>query len=146
MALRGPELTVRFERAGACCRVTGRFRQGRPFAVSHMGGASRLPHDLATFVVERELGLAGGFFNLTAHGAVFRSSGRKETRPGRDVIRAHRTALDAAEEQVNAAVGAWKAGAGGPVPDVLTAADRAWAELAEGGGIELVWPRRPLPT
>ena len=43
------------------CRVVARRRTGPPFPVSAMGGAFRLPHDLGTFVVERELGLRGGF-------------------------------------------------------------------------------------
>jgi hypothetical protein len=98
------ELWVRFEKVTGApvCRVVAWRRTGKPFPVSCMGGASRLPHDLGTFVVERELGLSGGFFDLTAHGAIFRSSGRRMTKPGRALILAHRTELDEAENAVNA--------------------------------------------
>ena len=94
------DLTVRFEKGASGCRVEAWRRTGKPFPVSTMGGATGLPHDLVTFVVERELGLSGGFFNLTAHGAIFRSSRRRFTRPGRALIAAHRADLDAAERTV----------------------------------------------
>jgi hypothetical protein len=140
----GTELTVRFERPDgwAGCVVTARRRVGKPFPVSHMGGTA-LPHDLVTFVVERELRLAGGFVNLTAHGAVFRSSGRKFTRPGRAVIAAHKASLDEAEARVNALVAEWEAGR--PVP-ALDEAAAAWAALAPGEALELTWPVLPLPA
>ena len=104
------DLTVRFEKGASGCRVEAWRRTGKPFPVSTMGGATGLPHDLVTFVVERELGLNGGFFNLTAHGAIFRSSRRRFTRPGRALIAAHRADLDAAERTVNTTANAWRAG------------------------------------
>jgi hypothetical protein len=141
------ELTVRFEKAADApvCRVVARRRTGRPLPVSSMGGATRLPHDLATFVVERELGLRGGFFNLTAHGAIFRSSRRRMTRPGRALILDHRAELDDAERAVNAAHAEWRAGRHTAVTAVLADADRAWAALAPGAALELTWPILPLP-
>src|SRR5215217_3589690 len=84
-------MTVWFEKTTHNqCVVTARARDRKPFAVSHMAGTRRMPHDLATFVVERELAIAGGFFNLVAHGAIFRSSGRRPTRPGRAITDADR--------------------------------------------------------
>jgi hypothetical protein len=140
-------MTVRFEKVdgASACRVTARRAVGKPFPVSCMGGATRLPHDLATFVVERELGVRGGFFNLTAHGAIFRSSKRPFTRPGRQLIAEHRAELDAAETLVNAEQDAWRAGRPTPVAAVLDEADRAWAALPAGAALELTWPRLPLP-
>src|SRR4051812_16799669 len=71
-------VTVRFAKTDTNqCVVTGWTRDRKPFPVSHMAGASRMPHDLATFVIEQHLSISGGFFNLVAHGAVFRSSGRR---------------------------------------------------------------------
>jgi hypothetical protein len=143
----GSELWVRFEKVTGApvCRVVAWRRTGKQFPVSCMGGASRLPHDLGTFVVERELRLRGGFFNLTAHGAIFRSSRRRMTRPGRALILAHRTELNDAENAVNAAQASWKAGRITPVAAALTEADRAWADLPSGGSLELIWPTLPLP-
>jgi hypothetical protein len=142
------DLTVRFEKVAdsPVCRVVARRRTGKPFPVSAMGGASRLPHDLATFVVERELGLRGGFVNLTAHGAIFRSSRRRPTKPGRALIVVHRAELDAAEHAVNAAHADWRAGRDTPATAALAAADRAWAALAPGESLDLTWPTLPLPA
>jgi len=139
------DLTVRFEKGTAVCRVEARRRTGKPFPVSTMGGAAGLPHDLVTLVVERELGLRGGFFNLTAHGAIFRSSRRRFTRPGRALIAAHRADLDGAEHAVNAAAGAWRAGRPTPAATALDAAERDWSGLPVGDALELTWPTLPLP-
>jgi hypothetical protein len=136
------DLTVRFQKGANGCRVEAWRRTGKPFPVSTMGGATGLPHDLVTFVVERELGLNGGFFNLTAHGAIFPSSRRRFTRPGRALIAAHRADLDAAERTVNTTADAWRAGR--PTP-ALDAAAAAWSGLAVGESIELTWPTLPLP-
>ena len=136
------DLTVRFEKGASGCRVEALRRTGKPFPVSTMGGATGLPHDLVTFVVERELGLSGGFFNLTAHGAIFRSSRRRFTRPGRALIAVHRADLDAAERTVNTTANAWRAGR--PTP-ALDAAAAAWSGLAVGESIELTWRTLPLP-
>src|SRR5215218_6087116 len=54
-------LTVRFEKGTTNrCLVTAWARDRKPFPVSHMAGASRMPHDLATFVIEQSLSIAGG--------------------------------------------------------------------------------------
>jgi hypothetical protein len=139
------DLTVRFEKGAGWCRVEARRRTGKPFPVSTMGGATGLPHDLVTFVVERELGLAGGFVNLTAHGAIFRSSRRRFTRPGRALIAAHRADLDEAERTVNTTAYAWREGRPTPSNAALDAAAAAWSGLPVGGSIELVWTTLPLP-
>jgi hypothetical protein len=139
------DLTVRFEKGARGCRVEAWRRTGKPFPVSTMGGAVGLPHDLVTFVVERELGLNGGFVNLTAHGATFRSSRRRFTRPGRALIAAHRADLDAAEGTVNAAAADWKAGRPTPAARALDEVERAWAKLPRGGALELTWRTLPLP-
>jgi hypothetical protein len=139
------DLTVRFQKGASVCRVEAWRRTGKPFPVSTMGGGTGLPHDLVTFVVERELGLCGGFFNLTAHGAIFRSSRRRFTRPGRALIAAHRADLDAAERTVNATADTWRAGRPTSASAALDAAASAWSGLAVGESIELTWPTLPLP-
>jgi hypothetical protein len=139
------DLTVLFQKGARVCPVEAWRRTGKPFPVSTMGGASGLPHDLVTFVVERELGLTGGFFNLTAHGAIFRSSRRRFTQPGRTLIAAHRPDLDAAERTVNATANAWRAGGATPAGAALDTAAAAWSGLAVGESIELTWPTLPLP-
>jgi hypothetical protein len=140
------DLTVRFEKGANGCRAEAWRRTGTPFPVSTMGGATGLPHDLVTLVVERELRLDGGFFNLTAHGAIFRSSRRKFTRPGRALIAAHRAELDAAEGTVNAAVNAWRAGRPTPASRALDSAAAVWSALPVGASIELTWKTLPLPN
>jgi hypothetical protein len=140
-------MTVRFEKTeDGLCEVTAWAHDRAPFRVSLMGGGRgpRTPHDLVTFVVERELGLAGGFFNLTAHGATFRSHGRRRTRPGRDLILANRSALDDAERTVHAHEDAWAAGRPTPAGSELAAAADRWRALAPGESFELDWPRLPL--
>ena len=139
------DLTVRFEKGAGRCRVEAWRRIGKPFPVSTMGGATGLPHDLVTFVVERELGLDGGFFNLTAHGAIFRSSRRRFTKPGRALIVAHRADLDEAERTVNTPASAWRDGRHTPANAALDAAAAAWSDLAVGESFELVWTTLPLP-
>ena len=143
----GYVMTVRFERTeDGTCRVTARARDRRPFAVSHMAAGAGLPHDLATFAVERALGLPGGFFNMTAHGAVFRSSGRRRTRPGRAVVLANREALEDAERVVHEHQDRWARGLPTPAGTALREAAERWSALAPGQAFEEPWPRLPLPV
>src|SRR5215213_3284240 len=133
-------MTVRFEKTTHNhCVVTARARDRKPFAVSHMAGTMRIPHDLATFVVERELAIAGGFFNLVAHGAIFRSSGRRPTRPGRAVIVANRAELEVAVRMVHQEQELWGALLSTAVGAVRTDADRRWEALPAGEAFELAW-------
>jgi hypothetical protein len=140
-------LTVRFEKTDTNqCVVTAWARDRKAFPVSHMAGASRMPHDLATFVIERNLSIAGGFFNLVAHGAVFRSSGRRITRSGRALIVANRAALEDAERTVHQAHSMWGRHLPTPAGPALTDTDERWRALDPGGFFELAWYRLPLPA
>ena len=113
-----------------------------------MAAGADVPHDLATFVVEEALDLRHGFWGCVADGATFRSTGRTRTRQGRDVIAAHRDALDEAEVLVNEQFFAWRRG-DVVDPTVQAALDEtrdAWAALAEGDELVRTWPHRGRPA
>lgn len=141
-------MTVRFEKLPEqrVARVTAWARDRRPFVISQMACTESLPHDLAGFAAEQALGIADGFFNLIAHGAVFASSGRRRTRPGRAVIVANRQGLLAGEHLVHGAWDDWRAGRPTPAAAALDDVARRWRDLPAGQGFELVWERRPLPV
>jgi hypothetical protein len=105
-----------------------------------------LPHDLAQFVVEASLGLEHGFWNLLANGATFKSVGRRQTRPGRQLIVAHRQELNAVEGAVNAHVHAWRDGRLTPAGPALDAMLARWRSLAVGEELVVEWPTRRLPA
>lgn len=104
-----------------------------------------LPHDLAQFVVEATLGLEGGFWNLVANGATFKSLGRRQTKPGRQLIAAHRAELNEAEKVVNAHVAAWRDGDPTPVGPALDAMLARWRALRVGEELVVEWPTWRLP-
>jgi hypothetical protein len=105
-----------------------------------MASGRDLPHDLAQFVVERELGLKHGFWGVLARGGSFKSvPGRRQSEPGRQITRAHRAELEEAEALVNAHVRAWKAGLGRPTGAALDAMLIRWRDLAVGDELHLNW-------
>lgn len=104
-----------------------------------------LPHDLAQFVVELTLGLEEGFWNLVANGATFKSLGRRQTKPGRQLIAAHRAELNEAEKVVNAHVAAWRDGDPTPVGPALDAMLARWRALRVGEELVVEWPTWRLP-
>src|SRR5262249_46779953 len=92
----------------------------RPFQGTTMAAGRDLPHDLAQFVIERELGIRDGFWGLLAHGAWFASvPGRRPTQPGRALVRAHQEALATGEGIVNTHFFAWRHGQPTPVGSAL---------------------------
>src|SRR5690349_23420672 len=87
----------------------------RPFEGSTMAAGRDIPHDLAQFTIERALDIRDGFWGLLAHGASFASvPGRRPTRPGRELARAHHAALMMVEGVVNGHYAAWQRGAETP--------------------------------
>jgi hypothetical protein len=115
--------------------------------VSAGGGGSTghnpLPHDLAQLVVERELGLPFGFWGAVAAGATFRTlvaGGRKRTRPGVAVIRAHVEEIDEAEHLFHRHVDNWLRGQSTPAKDALDEALARWQAIDEHQSIELEFP------
>ena len=105
-----------------------------------MAAGADLPHDLATFVIERELCLDHGFWGCVADGATFRSLRRNRTPQGKAVIAAHRPQLDEAEERVNAAFFAWREGRPTEVRPALDDMLGRWRAVDEGGTLVLDWP------
>jgi hypothetical protein len=92
---------------GRLCTWGAELPKHRQILGSTMGtraARTDLPHDLAQFVVEVTLGPEEGFWNLVANGATFTSVGRRQTKPGRQLIAAHRAELNEVEKLVNAHV------------------------------------------
>lgn len=104
-----------------------------------MAAGGDVPHDLATFVVERALGIEFGFWGCVAEGATFRTLGRKRTQPGRAVIRRHLEELDDAERRVNEAYFAWRNGKPTPAAASLDETLATWQSLPRGDEIVLEW-------
>jgi hypothetical protein len=110
---------------------------------SHLGSDPRhLPHDIVTFVIERELGLADGFFGTVAAGGTFRSMRRRRHAAGKAAIAANRPGLRRAEQIVNETAAAWQAGRPTACTAALDAAAEAWAAVQPGGTMTLEWARR----
>jgi hypothetical protein len=95
--------------------------------------------------VEVTFGLEEGFWNLVANGATFKSLGRRRTKPGRQLIAAHRAALNEAEKVVNDHVAAWRDGEPTPVGPALDAMLARWRALPVGEELVVEWPTRRLP-
>jgi hypothetical protein len=110
-----------------------------------MAAGRTLPHDLSTFVVEAELGLASGFWGCVAKGATFRSLPRRRTEPGRRVIREHVADLDAAEALVGAEVRAWLRGERPQSAAALDVMLVRWRSLPPDGDLVLQWRSASRP-
>jgi hypothetical protein len=108
-------------------------------------GRGRIPHDLGHMAAEAHLGIADGFWGLLARGATFDHGTRQRpTKPGRQLIREHRSALEAAEAVGNHHHFAWRDGQPtevGPVFDRLAA---LWDALPDGGTLAIRWPSLEL--
>ena len=101
-----------------------------------------LPHDIVTFVIEKQLGFKDGFFGTVAAGGTFRSMAKRKNKPGRAVIARHVPALTAAEHMVNQTWSDWLAKRDTPCNDALDRAYAEWRSLPPGGHVTLQW----LPT
>jgi hypothetical protein len=140
-------MQVEFYKAGEgrLCGWVASPPKRRPFQGSTMAAGRDLPHDLSQFVIERELGIRDGFWGLLAHGASFASvPGRRPTRQGRAIVRAHHAALAAGEAVVNTHFFAWRRGEATPVGPVLDEMLARWRRLADGERLILQWPVQRL--
>ena len=119
----------------------------RSFQGSTMAAGRDLPHDLTQFTIERALDIRDGFWGLLAHGAWFASvPGRRSTRPGRELARAHHAALVMVEGVVNAHYAAWQRGDDTPLRGSLDTMLARWRALGDGERLALEWPVQPLPS
>lgn len=105
-----------------------------------MAAGKDIPHDLAQYVIEAATRCPNGFWGCVAHGARFKSMGRKRTRPGRAVIAEHRAELMASEHLAAEHMFRWR---GGQTTDVTRALDQAlqqWRALGAGQVLAFEWP------
>ena len=100
---------------------------------------NELPHDLVTFVVERELGVVDGFFATVAAGGTFRSMAKKRHGAGKAVIARNRPGLDRAERLVHEHWDAWRQDRPTPCASSLERAQADWQASAPGSYLTLSW-------
>lgn len=100
---------------------------------------NELPHDLVTFVVERELGVVDGFFATVAAGGTFRSMAKKRHGAGKAVIARNRQGLDRAERLVHEHWDAWRQDRPTPCASSLGRAQADWHASAPGSYLTLSW-------
>jgi hypothetical protein len=105
-----------------------------------MVAGKSIPHDLAQYVIEASAGYHNGFWDLVAHGATFKSTGRRRTKPGRAVIAAHRDELAGAEKLAGLHMALWRARRPSPVTDDLDQALAQWNEMLPGQRLVFTWP------
>ena len=111
----------------------------------YMPAGVDIPHDLLQYVVEAASGMRHGFWGLIDEGATFKSTGRKRTKPGRAVIRAHEDELQEAEHLPGVYVAAWRAGEQGEIVTLVDTAYRQWLSLGPGDHLVFEWPS-PIGT
>jgi hypothetical protein len=143
------EMRVEFFKGdeGRLCVWTATPPKRRTFQGTTMPCGRDLPHDLAQFVVERALGVRDGFWGLLANGASFKSvPGRRPTKPGQALVRAHLDALYAVEGVANEHVTAWRQGRPTPVAPELDATYERWRALPVGEALSMTWPVHRLPA
>lgn len=102
-----------------------------------------LPHDIAHYLVERELGLERGFWGCVAAGAVFDNirvvSGRRRPHAAersKEMIKAARTQLATSELYALVLLGVAREGKEADWPGVVARLDEVWRPFRE--------PRRPV--
>lgn len=122
----------------------------------------RLPHDMAHFVVENELGMAGGVFGQLAdggHASTFRPLGKpprtRVVKRGNRIAIINRDDAMLSEKLVTIACHLWNNGVPRLVPEAgidgvraddlrrlcraFDAASAAWSQLPVGGSMTLTW-------
>jgi hypothetical protein len=98
-----------------------------------------LPHDLVTFVVERELRIDDGFFATVAAGGTFRSMGKKRHAAGKATVARNRAGLARAEAVVHEHWDAWRAGDPTACGAALDRALAEWLATAPGDSLTMSW-------
>jgi hypothetical protein len=133
-------MVVTFRKSGCVCAWTALRSPRTRVPGPSMAAGRDLPHDLATFVIERGLEVRHGFWGCIADGATFRSLRRTRTPQGTAVIKRHVAELDDAERRVNEIYFAWREGRPTSVDADLDAMLRRWRALDDGGTLVVEWP------
>ncbi|MCU1485281.1 MAG: hypothetical protein JWN67_2027 [Actinomycetia bacterium] len=107
---------------------------------SYMPAGVDVPHDVLQYVVEAATGFRHGFWGLLSDGATFKSTGRRRTKPGRQLIAEHRAELQTAEHLPHEHVTAWRAGERTPVTALIDVAFEQWRSLDAGEVLVFEWP------
>lgn len=127
------------------------------------GYDERLPHDMAHFVVENELGISGGVFGQLAAGGLANTfhpideqASRKVVKRGKRLAAANRSDAELSERIIFLAWRVWNQDlSGGTRLDGVSAEDirrvcrqfdavsTVWAKLGVGDSMTLVWRGRP---
>lgn len=134
-------MTITFRKGTRTCGWTALRPPRTQVPGPTMAAGKDLPHDLATYVIERGLGIEHGFWGCVADGATFRSLGRRRTEQGKAVIARHRSELDEAEVVANRTYHAWRDGKPTQLGAELDAMLDRWRALPEDGELVVEWPR-----
>ena len=105
-----------------------------------MAKSKLIPHDLAQYVIEAATGHKNGFWDLVSKGATFKSTGRRRTRPGCELIARHRLELAAAERLAGNHLAQWRAGDPSSVSEALNRALHQWNGLSTRDRLAFDWP------
>jgi hypothetical protein len=105
-----------------------------------MAGSKGIPHDLGQYVIEAATGYRNGFWELVSKGATFKSTGRRRTKPGRELIAEYRAELAGAEALAATHLERWKAGDTSPVSEALSRALDQWSGMSVGDRLCFEWP------
>jgi hypothetical protein len=126
-------LEITFTRTGPRRYRTTVRRDGTVFELRGFDRPAELPHDLAHFVVEREVGCRHGFWGCVAAGANFQSmtlvEGRRTphwTERSREVLRRHHDQLTEAESLVGLLLGLFGEGIGNDDQALRSRPARRW--------------------
>ena len=90
--------------------------------------------------MEAATGYNHGFWGLVSRGATFRSTGRRRTKPGRELIAAHRVELMHSEDLANAHLSSWRAGEANALTAALDDALGKWRSLSCTDRLVFEWP------
>jgi len=103
-------------------------------------GRGGMPHDLVQLIVECAIGERRGFWGSIAAGASFRSTDRRRTNPGRQVIAANKATIDQVEGAFHMHFDRWVKGEPTPAAPHLDEIGPLWDGLGDGGSITIEWP------
>lgn len=156
-------MQVRFTRLGGRYEVAVRREHGAPLVPRFAPGFDeRMPHDLAHYLVEEQLGIRLAVFGQLASGGegVFVPAAADRTartrRAAARLAAAGRDDMQRSEAAVGVCVAAWS-GRPGRADGGLTGVERdrvvrridevaaRWSALPDGGSLTFDWPHPPAP-